>query len=367
MFLEIRKDNGSSEAVYRQIANQLKSMIADGTLKTGDRLPPEPEFAKQLQVNRMTLRKSLKILLDERLLVKTPSKGTFILPAGERKHRLGIIFPRGDNTGFDWYSTMMIRVISIAVRKYENCGTAILTIEKDDTADQFFRKMLRSGVEGSIAVMISPDDGKILSDPVFSGTPIVSLGIRGIPGIPSVDLVEEQMEPAIRHLVSKGHRKIAYVSCCCSSSAHCMCRDRNFLELRKKYNLDMNPDYYVRCDLDFHWFYQGMSAAEKLLSLPVPPTAIVSNARMIINGLWNKLQMMGCRIPEDISVIGFDNRCLENPLVASLEQPMLQMAEKCVDLLFERLEQGHWKSDAHYQFPVELYEGKSIGVCHEQK
>ena len=366
MDLKIQKDNRTGEAVYRQIANQLRDMIADGTLQSGDRLPPEPEFAKQLQVNRMTLRKSLKILLEERLLVKTPSKGTFILPAGERRHRIGIIFPRGDGNVFDWYTTMTVRAIGVAVKKYENCGTAILSLEENETADQFFRKMIRQGVEGAVAVMIQPNDGNILSDPIFSGIPIVALGVHEIPGIPSVDLVDNQVEPAIRYLVSKGHRKIAYVSCC-SESAHCIARDRNFVELRHKYHLSMDPDYYIRCDLKEPWFYQGMSAAERLLSLPEPPTAIVSNSRMICSGIWNKLLMMGCRIPDDISVIGFDNKCLENPLIASLEQPMRQMAQKCVDLIFDRIELGRWEPNAHFQFPVELYEGKSIGVCNERE
>lgn len=364
MKLKIEKNSRSGEAVYHQIANQLRDMIADGTLQSGDRLPPEPEFAKQLQVNRMTLRKSLKILQEERLLVKTPSKGTFILPSGERKHRIGIIFPKGENETFDWYTTTTARAIAVAVKKYENCGTAVLSLDENETADEFFRKMIRTGVEGGVAVMMEPGDGKIFSDPIFSGIPIVALGVHEIPGIPSVDLVEDQMEPAVRRLVALGHRKIAYISCC-SSSAHCRCRDRNFLQLQKKYHLSQNPEYYIWRDLDIHWFDQGMNEAEQLLSLPEPPTAILTNSRMIMGGVWNKLLMMGCRIPQDISVIGFDNRCLENPLVASLEQPIMQMAEKCVDVLFDRIELGRWDPDAHYQFPVELYEGKSIGACHE--
>ena len=364
MIFDLQKNNRNGKAVYRQIATQLKQMIAEGTLQSGDRLPPEPEFAKQLGVNRMTLRKSLQILLDERLLIKTPSKGTFIRPVEERKHRIGIIFPKGENNSFDWYTTVMARSITSAVKKYENCGTAILSIEANETPDQFFRKIIRSGVEGGVAIMMESDEGKILSDPIFAGVPIVSLGVHEISGIPSVDLVENQMEPAIRRLVESGHRKIAYISCC-STSAHCVSRDRNFIELQQRYQLVQNPDYYIRCASEIPWFIQGMNTAEKLLSLPEPPTAIVSNSRTIINGVWNKLLMMGCRIPEDISVIGFDNRCLENPLVASLEQPIRQMTQKCVDLLFERIEKGHWNADAHYQFPVELYEGKSIGVCHE--
>ena len=362
MDFKIRKNGEHGVAVYRQIADQLRQMIVSGTLQSGDRLPPEPEFAKQLQVNRMTLRKSLQILREELLLVKTPSKGIFILPANERKYRLGIILQKTGSVSFDLYTTMIIRAISSAVRNYENCGTALLSIEENETPDQFFRKTVRAGVDGCIAILFHPGDGKIFTDSIFSGIPIVILGGR-VPGFPSVDLDDSQLEPAVRRLTELGHRKIAYVSCR-SATTHSISRDRNFAALRKQYHLDSNPDYCVNCDLKTTWFEQGMAAAERLLSLPNPPTAILCNSRAVASGVWNRLLMNGCRIPEDISVIGFDNRYLENPLLSSLEQPLLQMAQKGVDLIFERIEQGRWDPDAHYRFPVELYEGKSIGVCH---
>ncbi|TET52854.1 MAG: FadR family transcriptional regulator, partial [Anaerolineales bacterium] len=62
----------------RTVAARLVSLIADGTFKAGDKLPPERELAKQLEVGRSTIREALQSLALMNLVDVQPGRGTFV-------------------------------------------------------------------------------------------------------------------------------------------------------------------------------------------------------------------------------------------------------------------------------------------------
>ncbi|GGB83472.1 GntR family transcriptional regulator [Marinobacterium zhoushanense] len=70
----------SQQNLPRQIADQIRAAIADGTLNADDRLPTEEELAKRFQVSRPTIREALKRLAAQNLVRsrRGPTGGTFI-------------------------------------------------------------------------------------------------------------------------------------------------------------------------------------------------------------------------------------------------------------------------------------------------
>lgn len=74
--MKLRRD--SAVAMHRQLAQQLRSAIAAGTYKPGDRLPGEPELAERHGVSRITARQAVMHLVRERLVVRRQGKGTFV-------------------------------------------------------------------------------------------------------------------------------------------------------------------------------------------------------------------------------------------------------------------------------------------------
>ena len=60
----VRFTENDAIPIYRQIAESLRQGILSGKLKEGCRLPSESEFAKELGINHLTLRKSLQILFS---------------------------------------------------------------------------------------------------------------------------------------------------------------------------------------------------------------------------------------------------------------------------------------------------------------
>jgi GntR family transcriptional regulator len=77
---------------YQQIEAVLRDQIADGVLRAGDRLPAEEDLCRQFNVSRGPVRQALEALDRDRLIERTPGRGTFVraAPARRRKER-GII------------------------------------------------------------------------------------------------------------------------------------------------------------------------------------------------------------------------------------------------------------------------------------
>jgi GntR family transcriptional repressor for pyruvate dehydrogenase complex len=70
-----------STRIYEEIVRQIKAMIAEGRLASGDRLPPERELAEKFLVSRTSVREALRALESLGLVEIRPGEGTFIREA----------------------------------------------------------------------------------------------------------------------------------------------------------------------------------------------------------------------------------------------------------------------------------------------
>ena len=64
--------------LYEQIANQIRNLISDGTLRPGDQLPSERELAEQFGVSRTVVREAIRVLGEKGLIEIQAGKGTFV-------------------------------------------------------------------------------------------------------------------------------------------------------------------------------------------------------------------------------------------------------------------------------------------------
>ena len=67
-----------STRIYEEIVRQVKALIAEGRLKSGDRLPPERDLAEQFKVSRTSVREALRTLESLGLIEIRPGEGTFV-------------------------------------------------------------------------------------------------------------------------------------------------------------------------------------------------------------------------------------------------------------------------------------------------
>ena len=73
-----RIERESFEPAYSQLAGILRQRIADGEFHAGDRLPTEAELIRAYGLSPVTVRRAIKILVDERSVTATPGRGTFV-------------------------------------------------------------------------------------------------------------------------------------------------------------------------------------------------------------------------------------------------------------------------------------------------
>src|SRR5256886_11731425 len=67
-----------STRIYEEIVRQIKGMIAEGRLKSGDQLPPERDLAEKFLVSRTSVREALRALESVGLIEIRPGEGTFV-------------------------------------------------------------------------------------------------------------------------------------------------------------------------------------------------------------------------------------------------------------------------------------------------
>jgi LacI family transcriptional regulator len=89
------------------------------------------------------------------------------------------------------------------------------------------------------------------------------------------------------------------------------------------------------------WQPSGFTAAHSLLALPEPPTAIFASNDVMAFGVMEAVRDRGLRIPEDISIVGFDNIPQAehvSPQLTTIEQPLADMGREAAHMLLAMIQ-----------------------------
>ncbi len=168
-----------------------------------------------------------------------------------------------------------------------------------------------------------------------SGLPFVLIhnqgGLRS--GIPSVTITSwEGGFVATTHLISLGHRRIAYIGKT-AQARDAIERIAGYRAALDEANLPLDPQ--LQCAGNFTEA-DGYTAARALLELPEPPTAIFAGNDRQAAGVYRALHELGMTVPCDMSVIGFDNLpCTEimNPSLTTVHAPRLELGRTAAAML----------------------------------
>jgi LacI family repressor for deo operon, udp, cdd, tsx, nupC, and nupG len=137
---------------------------------------------------------------------------------------------------------------------------------------------------------------------------------------------------AAGHLVELGHRRIAYIGDQFGYQSDTE-RVAGYREALTAAGIPIIEELVVRGDGKAE---EAMRATEKLLALPDPPTAIFCYNDMTALGAMRTIREHGLRVPEDISVVGFDDLFIASytaPPLTTVRQPMRRMGELAMECL----------------------------------
>ncbi|WP_105631871.1 DNA-binding transcriptional regulator CytR [Cronobacter dublinensis] len=157
---------------------------------------------------------------------------------------------------------------------------------------------------------------------------------------------------AVNYLHELGHQRIA---CIAGPEEMPLCHYRlqGYVQALRRSGMTVDPHYIARGDFTFE---AGASALEQLLSLPQPPTAIFCHSDVMALGAMSMAKRRGYRIPDDISIIGFDNIALAefcDPPLTTVAQPRFDIGREAMLLLLSQLN-GHTVSSGSRLLDCEL-------------
>lgn len=167
---------------------------------------------------------------------------------------------------------------------------------------------------------------------------------------------------AVEHLLELGHRRIAYLG---DRRGHEADRDRlaGYRQALEQAGIPFAPELVVKAESS----PEGSGLAlEQLLSLPLPPTAVFCYNDMAALGGLRAIHRHGLRVPEDISLVGFDDLPMASycqPPLTTVRQPMRRMGVLAMESLV-RLMAGQPSADI-IEVPAELVVRESTATVRE--
>jgi DNA-binding LacI/PurR family transcriptional regulator len=200
------------------------------------------------------------------------------------------------------------------------------------------RRMLEQRVCG-VAVMTSEMDASLIGRMAKREVAMVFLDVGKIgPYVSNIAVnYEKGIRAGVEHLLELGHRRIAYIS---GPQALKSAQRRRlaFTKAMKKYesSLHTQPSIY---EGDFKPM-GGQQAVTEILRQKPRPTAILAANDLMAMGALRELRKEGLRVPEDISVIGFDDivfAALTDPQLTTIALPREEIGRAAVEALLNTI------------------------------
>ncbi|GIF72801.1 substrate-binding domain-containing protein [Asanoa siamensis] len=157
---------------------------------------------------------------------------------------------------------------------------------------------------------------------------------------------------AAQHLLALGHRRIGYVGGSTRSACN-QARMHGYRAALEAAGVAV-PDEYQRTG-DFR-YRDGLDGGAALLDLPVPPTAVFAGSDETAAGVIEAARARGLRVPDDLSVVGFDDTevaRLASPPLTTVRQPLREMGGVALRTAL-RLAAGEKLDSHHVELATEL-------------
>jgi DNA-binding LacI/PurR family transcriptional regulator len=243
----------------------------------------------------------------------------------------------------------------------------ICNAERDPAAEtRYAETLLGSGVRGVI-LSSSPLSLEHLRDLVERGLVIAAFDRRG-QGEESVIACSVSIDQelgsrlAAQHLIGLGHRRIAFLSGPIGTSSR-IGRRNGLKAAMARAGLELDPEMIwsggsVVGYGDSEGSELGRIGVRELLSHDNPPTAVLAVNDMYALGAYAGARDLGFRVPQDLSIVGFDDIVIAEivqPPLTTIRQPLAAMADAAVAALVDRLEGKDLPDDkAHVSATPEL-------------
>jgi DNA-binding LacI/PurR family transcriptional regulator len=204
---------------------------------------------------------------------------------------------------------------------------------RQELLSRYPRLLQQRAVEGLIAVDTLCDEAMLV--------PLVSVsGHRDVEGVTNIALNHGQAARlALQHLYALGHRAVAFIKGQ-DFSSDTQVRWEAIVSSARELGLSIDPRLVVQLEGDCPGSELGSQVTRKLLATKRNFTALFAFNDISAIGAIYALREAGRRVPEDVSVVGFDDipsAAFQNPGLTTVRQPLREMGLLAADTLFRRI------------------------------
>jgi LacI family transcriptional regulator len=248
----------------------------------------------------------------------------------KRTYTIGVI---AEEIG-DAYGAMVISGIEAYLRQKDYFFFTVVHRHDLQVLEHYTSMLIARGVEGFITV-----DTSLQSPPILPTVAVA--GHRRMKGVTNIVLDHHMAgQLVITHLLELGHREIAFIrgQTLSSDSSHRWTSSR---EVARKRGLSIRSDLIIQLDSDEPAPEVGYRVTKQLLSREKHFTALFAYNDIAAIGAIRAIREAGLNVPEDISVIGFDDireAAYQSPSLSTVRQPLREMGEIAARTLVDRIE-----------------------------
>ncbi len=361
--------NLKKEPLYMQIYHYLKEKIITGELEPNMQLPTELDLAEQFGVSRITSKRALMELENENLIYRRRGSGSFVKERIEQEYIkskkdenkiISMILPFDGSTGLTGYIHGAVEYAS--VQGYSlNIHT---TREQSKVERELLLQLPRSRIQGAILYPLQDNKNvDVLYHLYLEKYPIITID-KYFDSVPLCSICSDNFQGgylAANYFIQKGHTRIAFVS---------SIGIENITSIRSRYfgyckalkdhgiSFDENMIFCQPIQGKMETHYERLT--QNLINRKI--TAVQTENDYVAAELLRACIRIGILVPEQLSIIGFDNleftAYVETPLT-TIEQKFFEIGTKAAKSLITWIETG--KNPVTKEvLPVSLVERESV-------
>jgi LacI family transcriptional regulator len=264
----------------------------------------------------------------------SPNTAARSLAAGQATH-IGLLYA---NPSAAYLAQFLIGALHAA--RSAGVHLVIESCESEDADEQaeVTRRFATSDVEGVVLPPPLSESQPIMAELDAMGIPVVTVAM-GAPQEDSLNVRIDDHAAAMemtRYLLDLGHRNIGFIK---GHPNHIASHDRHrgFCDALTEAGIDCDK---APCEQGYFSYRSGLTAGERMLARSDRPTAIFASNDDMAAATISVAHRMGLTVPDDISIVGFDDTALATsvwPELTTVKQPISAMAEAALELLIADL------------------------------
>ena len=273
-------------------------------------------------------------------------------------YSIGIVFTDLSNSGFmhEYFASMLNYFRMEAERR--GYDITFISDNMGPMNTSYLQHARARGLDG-VAIICADFLDPMIQELVRSDIPIVSLdhAFNNRAAVLSDNL--RGLEALVRYVYEKGHRRIAYIHG--NQTAVTENRLTGFYRACEALKLAVPDEYVTECE--YHEPVSCYKATKRLLALPERPTCILFSDDYAYIGGINAILEAGLRVPEDISIVGYDGihmAKMVSPKLTTWQQNTPDLGRIAAEQLVERIEYPRTTPPKHITVQGKLLEGETV-------